>query len=646
MRGTQPKRKEIIIHHYSKKTKKWSNYNFFQKECRREHRKAEQNFITNSIEKGLLENNSKPFWRYVKSRRQDNLGISPLLENGIPYSDSRGKAKVLLKQFCSVFTKDKSNSQPCQTNRYVDEPLVSLEVNPNGVEKLLKKINPNKAQGPDNIQNRVLKECATELTPAVTSLFNLSLSTSTLPAAWTKANVSPIFKKGNRHHAENYRPVSLTSVLSKTLEHIVYSNILKHLDKHNILTKLNHGFRKGFSCETQLALTLDDIVRNFDSNIQTDIVVLDFSKAFDKVPHDRLLLKLSSYGIQGGLLDWIKNYLCFRTMTVVVDGASSDAAPVISGVPQGTVLGPLLFLCYINDLPDSVSSQVRLFADDCVLYRPIRKYADHQKLQDDLANLEKWAETWGMEFNAKKCHILSVKNKTSFFYQLCGEILKTVNNTTYLGINISNDLKWATHIKDICSKASSRLGFIRRNLQHCPLTTRKNAYLALVRSTLEYGAAIWDPHFKTDIDRVEKIQSRAIRFIQRDYHSRDHGCVERMRHQLHLQTLQDRRRDIRLTLFFKIVQGLTPAIEIKNHLESINHNRRQIRAKKYDNCVSNNPIEKYHQNHNKCFKIPHSTKVELENSFFFRTAIDWNNLKQETVDAASINAFRANLRRK
>ena len=119
-----------------------------------------------------------------------------------------------------------------------------------------------------------------------------------------------------------------------------------------------------------------------------------------------------------------------------------------------------------------------------------------------------------------------------------------------------------------------------------------------------------------------------------------------MRHQLHLQTLQDRRRDIRLTLFFKIVQGLTPAIEIKNHLEPINYNRRQIRAKKYDNCVSNNPIEKYHQNHNKCFKIPHSTKVELENSFFFRTAIDWNNLKQETVDAASINAFRANLRRK
>ena len=550
----------------------------------------------------------------------------------------------MLKQFCSVFTRDHNGSKQHQTDTYINDPLVSLEVNENGVEKLLKKINPNKAQGPDNVQNRVLKECATELTPAVTSLFNLSLSTSLLPSAWTKANVSPIFKKGNRHHAENYRPVSLTSVLSKTLEHIVYSNILKHLDKHNILTKLNHGFRKGYSCETQLALTLDDIVRNFDRNIQTDVVVLDFSKAFDKVPHDRLLLKLSSYGIQGGLLDWIRNYLCFRTMTVVVDGASSDAAPVLSGVPQGTVLGPLLFLCFINDLPDAVSSQVRLFADDCVLYRPIKSYADHRKLQEDLANLEKWAETWGMEFNAKKCHILSVKNKTSFYYQLCGEILKTVNNTTYLGINISNDLKWATHIKDICSKASSRLGFIRRNLQHCPLTTRKNAYLALVRSSLEYGAAIWDPYFKSDIDMIDKIQSRAIRFIQRDYHSRDHGCVERMRHQLQLETLQDRRRDIRLTLFFKIVQGLTPAIQIQDHLTPVRTNKRQVRAKQFEDCISNNPIEKYHQNNNNCFRIPQA-KVELENSFFIRTAKEWNSLDQETVDAASINAFRAKLRR-
>ena len=222
--------------------------------------------------------------------------------------------------------------------------------------------------------------------------------------------------------------------------------------------------------------------------------------------------------------------------------------------------------------------------------------------------------------------------------------LKNADNTTYLGLNISNDLKWATHIKDICSKASSRLGFIRRNLQHCPLTTRKNAYLALVRSSLEYGAAIWDPHFKTDIDRVEKIQSRAIRFIKRDYRSRDHGCVERMRQELQLETLQDRRRNIRLSLFYKIAQGLTPAINITDHLTPVNNNKRQIKAKQFQDCISNNPVDKYNQNNDRCFKIPQS-KMEYENSFFIRTAKEWNNLNQETVDAASINAFRAKLRR-
>ena len=243
-----------------------------------------------------------------------------------------------------------------------------------------------------------------------------------------------------------------------------------------------------------------------------------------------------------------------------------------------------------------------------------------------------------------KCHILSVNNKTSFFYQLCGEILGHVSSTTYLGIQISNDLQWSTHVKDLCSKASSKLGFIRRNLQHCPLTTRKNAYLALVRSVMEYGAAIWDPHVKGDIEMLEKVQHRATRFIQRDYRSRDHGCVTRWKRQLQLAPLQDRRREIRLTLFFKIIQGLTPGLQIENHLTPISNDKRKVRAKQFDDYVSANPMDKYNQNNNNCFKIP-PAKPDYSHSFFIRTAQEWNSLDQETVTAASINAFRARLRR-
>ena len=192
--------------------------------------------------------------------------------------------------------------------------------------------------------------------------------------------------------------------------------MLRHFEANQVLTSLNHGFRAGYSCETQLAVTIDDFTRNNDLGSQTDIAIFDFSKAFDTVPHDKLLHKLDAYGIRGPLLSWIKAFLCNRHMRVVVDGESSSEAPVVSGVPQGTVLGPLLFLCHINDLPERVSSSVRLFADDCLLYRRIRNHDVHLALQNDLHNLESWANDWGMRFNATKCYVLSIRKKSSFFY--------------------------------------------------------------------------------------------------------------------------------------------------------------------------------------------------------------------------------------
>ena len=190
----------------------------------------------------------------------------------------------------------------------------------------------------------------------------------------------------------------------------------------------------------------------------------------------------------------------------MVKGESSSEVPVASGVPQGTVLGPLLFLCHINDLPDTVKSKVRLFADDCLLYRVIRTQRDHVTLQQDLKNLEVWAKLWGTRFNANKCYILTIKPRSSFFYQLDNSILQSVPNNPYLGITISSDLKWGTHIDNITKKASSTLRFIRRNLHHCPAKTRKCAYISLVRSTLEYGAITWDPFLQSDIDKLERIQ--------------------------------------------------------------------------------------------------------------------------------------------
>ena len=247
-----------------------------------------------------------------------------------------------------------------------------------------------------------------------------------------------------------------------------------------------------------------------------------------------------------------------------MEGESSGETTVDSGVPQGTVLGPILFLCHINDLPDSVTSSVRLFADDCLLYRTIKNSQDQQKLQTDLEQLEIWADKWGMRFNAKKCYVLSINKKADKFYTLNKHILQEVQVNPYLGLQISNDLKWSFHINNISKKANATLGFLRRNLRNVPEACRKVAYISLVRSTMEYGATIWNPYMKGDIDKLERIQNRGLRFIKKNYRSRETGSITNMRRQLEMETLEERRHSLRLILIYKVVEGLVPALPADN----------------------------------------------------------------------------------
>ena len=256
----------------------------------------------------------------------------------------------------------------------------------------------------------------------------------------------------------------------KLLEHIICQHMMSHLESHKILTSLQHGFRSGHSCETQLVTTMDGLLKNADNSTQTDMLILDFSKAFDTDPHSRLLLKLESYGIKGTTLRWIKSFLSNRHQQVVIDSETSGPAPVMSGVPQGTVLGPILFLCCINDIPDRFKSTIRLFADDCLLYRQIKSLADQIQLQQDLASLEAWAQDWGMKFNPIKCYLMSItssKRPFTYRYTLDNHTLQQVQNSSYLGVLLSDDMKWTPHITKITKKASSTLGFLSRNLRHC-----------------------------------------------------------------------------------------------------------------------------------------------------------------------------------
>ena len=441
----------------------------------------------------------KKFWSFVKSLKKDASGITSLRENGILKSDTRDKANICNRQFELAFTRKTDDDLPSKG----DSPFPAMEditVDPAGVAKLLAKLNIHKASGPDGLNARVLKECSSEVAPVLAYIFNESLVEGVVPDEWRQANVTPVFKKGEKYDAANYRPVSLTCICCKTLEHILVSNINKHLAFESILADCQHGFRSQRSCETQLVQFYHDVVSNLDGaqnrgHKQTDIIVMDFAKAFDKVPHRRLLYKLDYYGIRGSTHKWIASWLSGRTQQVVLDGQASDPVPVLSGVPQGSVLGPVLFLVFINDLPDNIRSSVRLFADDCVLYRNIRSFSDCLILQDDLDQLARWEADWQMKFNVAKCHSMRVTRhlphtQINFDYSLHQQKLEQVQSAKYLGVTFTNDLDWGQHVSEITSSATTTLGFLRRNLAFAPRQTKDVAYKTLIRPKLEYATPI------------------------------------------------------------------------------------------------------------------------------------------------------------
>ena len=266
---------------------------------------------------------------------------------------------------------------------------------------------------------------------------------------------------------------------------------MAHLDKHSILYRWQYVFRAKHSTDTQLTTFIHELSQNLDQRKQTDVIILDFSKAFDKVSHKNLALKLQYYGINKivGLLDWINSFLTSRTQRVILDGATSDKIQVTSGVPQGSVLGPILFLLYINDLPPETHSHIRLFADDAILYREIKSNTDCTILQEYLNRLANWETKWLMKFNPSKCQILSVTHKQcpiKFQYKLHNEALENVKSAKYLGITITSDLSWNKHIATVTSEANKALGFVKRNI-HSSELVKTRAYQAIVRPTLEYA---------------------------------------------------------------------------------------------------------------------------------------------------------------
>lgn len=590
------------------------------RQARAEIKRAKRNF-----EKKLAENikkDNKSFYAYARSRSCVAASIGPIkTASGDLKANPDEMAEELNHYFSSVFTAENmqdmpTDSCPTETDR---EILDDIAITEEAVLAKLRKLRSDKATGVDNVSPKLLAEISEEIYKPLTKIFKLSMSTGEVPSDWKLANVTPIYKKGGRSQPGNYRPISLTSQICKLFESIMRDSIVNYLEHYQLIHDSQHGFRRGRSCLTNLLIFLDKITREIDSGNDLDIIYLDFAKAFDKVPHQRLIMKLRNIGMRGRLLDWITAWLSGRQQRVGIRGAYSGWRSVVSGVPQGSVLAPVLFLIFINDIDDGLISHILKFADDTKIFSTVQNASDHQKLQNDLTSLVTWSKKWQMEFNIGKCKVLHVgKSNKHFQYEMNAQILESTKEERDLGVMIADNLKSSCNCQAAYSKANQVLGMIRRFISYKSPEILLPLYKTLVRPLVEYCTPAWSPHYNKDKCLLEKIQHRFTRmipgFAKLSYSTR--------LDKLHLWSLEERRNRADLIELFKIQKGLS-GISVHDMFEPDTTGRTRGHSLK---------LRK------------HYCRLDLRKHFFSERVISkWNSLDEDTVAATSVNAFKTRL---
>jgi hypothetical protein len=592
-------------------------------EATRELRRSKLNY-----EKKLTENikeDSKSFFSYVKSKAKIKTKTGPLIDkDGIKIDSTLEMSEMFNEYFASVFTVENVQDIPEGEKIFKgteEEKLRDFIVTEDMVEAKLQKLRSDKAAGADDMSPRFLKMIQMFLAKPICLLLRKSLDEGNVPNDWKLANVTPIFKKGSRSRADNYRPVSLTSQICKIAESIIRDSIVKHLEENELIKSSQHGFRRGYSCLTNLLSFLDKATECWDSGDSMDVIYTDFAKAFDKVPHQRLLQKLENHGISGRVRRWIEAWLGGRQQRVYMRGQGSGWRSVTSGVPQGSVLGPILFLIFINDIDCGIINWILKFADDTKLFGRVNTEDEAAGLQRDMDTLCTWASDWQMKFNVEKCKTMHIgfANK-GFTYSMNGHKLEEINNEKDLGIIIRNDLKVSDQCQQACNKANRMLGLIRRTIISRNPVMLTRLYKSLVRPHLEYSSVAWSPFYKKDKEMLERVQHRFTRFFgflkEFDYETR--------LQKLELWSLEERRNRADLIEVFKMCHGLS-ALKLETFFTQ--------------------DLDSRTRGH--CYKLKKNySRTEPRFHFFSNRVINrWNQLPQETVSLTTVNLFKNHLQR-
>ena len=604
----------------------WSRYKLLRNESIRILRTAKQDHKKNLTNK-LTDNSisSKDWWKFFKMclGKDAKESIPPLSHNDKVINDPNEKADL----FNTFF---QSQSQLDDTNIIVPTlpaPTVtidSIHLETQEIYSILKTLQIGKACGPDMINNRILREIADSVSPVLTDIFNTSLSTAKVPDIWKQSNVSPVFKKDDKTNVENYRPISLISSVGKTFEKAVYKHIHNFILANQIITPFQSGFMPGDSTVNQLTDMYNTFCRALDEGKEVRVVFCDINKAFDRVWHRGLLAKLYHYGIIGNLHKWFENYLTDRIQRVTIPGGSSDWVSVNAGVPQGSILGPLLFLLYINDIVHEINSSIRLFADDTSIYI-IVDFPDSaaQILNIDLERIANWAAKWLVNFNANKNEsmlisrkILRANHPILYFNNVS---IEQVQSHKHLGIYLSDKCEWHVHLENTEKKAWSRVHLLRSLKFDLDRKSLQTMYFSFIRPVLEYADVVWDNCTQQQMNDLEKIQLEAGRIVSG---TTKLVAIDRLYRELGWLKLSERRKMHKLFLFYKMQNGLVP-----DYLTEL------VPSRVGDNTT-------YSLRNAEHLQQIHASSRLFFDSFLPSTIREWNRLPSDTKSAPSLSSFK------
>ena len=551
----------------------------FRKECKEAVERAKTDYLTNLGNKLSDPNTTqKSYWKIINRVMNKCRApiIPPLLANNVFILDCKEKAKLFNDFFCNQCKLVINNSTLPLFNFLTDKRIDHLTVQNDEILSLIRHLNPNKASGSDGISGHMLILCDDSIVLPLKIMFKNILETSSYPDIWKRANVTPIFKKNDKQVIKNYRPISLLPIIGKLFEKIIFNNLYSYLNANNLITKNQSGFRPGDSTSNQLLYLVNEIHEAFENpkSLEVRAVFLDIFKAFDKVWHEGLIFKLKQNGISGNLLNLFKSYLKNRQQRVVINGSYSEYVCIESGVPQGSVLGPLLFLVYINDLENNIKSNIKFFADDTMLFSTVKDpVVSASNLNHDLDLIHQWAHQWKMEFNPDPSKqatevLFSCKKVKPNHPQLTfhGTIVTKINDQKHLGLTLDSKLYFEKHVNEKIVKAKKNIGVIKHLSKYLPHKTLDQMYKALVRSHLDYCDVIYHEPCKvnqpplgvtltTPMEKNEKIQYQAALAITGTWKGSNRS---KLYEELGWESLTDRRRCRRILQVHKIVNNRTP----------------------------------------------------------------------------------------